>query len=81
MKLSQLRDGNVSRQGGFRRDLWAAVKQFGEKGLIDPSPLGYHDTVAMTLDHRQGHCPKEEDVPQSRRCRDNRASAGLSHPS
>jgi 4-carboxymuconolactone decarboxylase len=43
----------------------AAVKQFGEKGLIDlVASMGYYDTVAMTLITAKAVAPKEEDVPQ-----------------
>jgi 4-carboxymuconolactone decarboxylase len=43
----------------------AAVKQFGEKGLIDlVATMGYYDTVAMTLISAKAVAPKEEDVPQ-----------------
>src|SRR5262245_17550765 len=43
----------------------AAVKQFGEKGLIDlVATMGYYDTVAMTLITAKAIAPKEEDVPQ-----------------
>jgi 4-carboxymuconolactone decarboxylase len=43
----------------------AAVKQFGEKGLIDlVATMGYYDTVAMTLITAKAVAPKEEDVPQ-----------------
>jgi 4-carboxymuconolactone decarboxylase len=43
----------------------AAVKQFGEKGLIDLiATMGYYDTVAMTLITAKAVAPKEEDVPQ-----------------
>ena len=43
----------------------AAVKQFGEKGLIDlVATMGYYDTVAMTLITAKAVAPKETDVPQ-----------------
>ncbi len=43
----------------------AAVKQFGEKGLIDlVATMGYYDTVAMTLITAKAVAPKEADVPQ-----------------
>jgi 4-carboxymuconolactone decarboxylase len=43
----------------------AAVKQFGEKGLIDlVATMGYYDTVAMTLITAKAVAPKDEDVPQ-----------------
>jgi 4-carboxymuconolactone decarboxylase len=43
----------------------AAVKQFGEKGLIDlVATMGYYDTVAMTLITAKAIAPKEDDVPQ-----------------
>ena len=43
----------------------AAVKQFGEKSLIDlVATMGYYDTVAMTLITAKAVAPKEEDVPQ-----------------
>jgi 4-carboxymuconolactone decarboxylase len=43
----------------------AAVKQFGEKGLIDlVATMGYYDTVAMTLITAKAVAPREEDVPQ-----------------
>ncbi len=43
----------------------AAVKQFGEKGLIDlVATMGYYDTVAMTLITAKAEAPKEDDVPQ-----------------
>jgi 4-carboxymuconolactone decarboxylase len=43
----------------------AAVKQFGEKGLIDlVAAMGYYDTVAMTLITAKAVAPREEDVPQ-----------------
>ena len=43
----------------------AAVKQFGEKGLIDLiATMGYSDTVAMTLITAKAIAPKEDDVPQ-----------------
>jgi len=43
----------------------AAVKQFGEKGLIDlDATMGYYDTVAMTLITAKAVAPKEDDVPQ-----------------
>jgi 4-carboxymuconolactone decarboxylase len=43
----------------------AALKQFGEKGLIDlVATMGYYDTVAMTLITAKAVAPKEEDVPQ-----------------
>src|SRR5215471_13639502 len=42
-----------------------AVKQFGEKGLIDlVATMGYYDTVAMTLISAKAVAPKEDDVPQ-----------------
>jgi 4-carboxymuconolactone decarboxylase len=42
-----------------------AVKQFGEKGLIDlVATMGYYDTVAMTLITAKAVAPKEDDVPQ-----------------
>jgi 4-carboxymuconolactone decarboxylase len=42
-----------------------AVKQFGEKGLIDlVASMGYYDTVAMTLITAKAVAPKEDDVPQ-----------------
>ena len=43
----------------------AAVKAFGEKGLIDlVATMGYYNTVAMTLITAKAVAPKEEDVPQ-----------------
>jgi 4-carboxymuconolactone decarboxylase len=43
----------------------AAVKQYGEKGLIDlVATMGYYDTVAMTLITAKAVAPKEDDVPQ-----------------
>jgi 4-carboxymuconolactone decarboxylase len=43
----------------------AAVKQFGEKGLIDlVATMGYYDMVAMTLITAKAVAPKEDDVPQ-----------------
>ena len=43
----------------------AAVKTFGEKGLIDlVATMGYYDTVAMTLITAKAVAPKEDDVPQ-----------------
>ena len=43
----------------------AAIKQFGEKGLIDlVATMGYYDTVAMTLITAKAVAPKEDDVPQ-----------------
>ena len=43
----------------------AAVKQLGEKALIDlVATMGYYDTVAMTLITAKAVAPKEEDVPQ-----------------
>jgi 4-carboxymuconolactone decarboxylase len=43
----------------------AALKQFGEKGLIDlVASMGYYDTVAMTLITAKAVAPKEDDVPQ-----------------
>ena len=43
----------------------AAVKAFGEKGLIDlVATMGYYDMVAMTLITAKAVAPKEEDVPQ-----------------
>ncbi len=43
----------------------AAVKEFGEKGLIDlVATMGYYDTVAMTLISAKAVAPKEADVPQ-----------------
>jgi 4-carboxymuconolactone decarboxylase len=43
----------------------AAVKQFGEKALIDlVATMGYYDTVAMTLITAKAVAPKEDDVPQ-----------------
>jgi 4-carboxymuconolactone decarboxylase len=42
----------------------AAVKQFGEQGLIDlVATMGYYDMVAMTLIAAKAIPPKEEDVP------------------
>ena len=42
-----------------------AVKQFGEKGLVDlVATMGYYDTVAMTLITAKAVAPKEDDVPQ-----------------
>ena len=43
----------------------AAVKAFGEKGLIDlVATMGYYGTVAMTLITAKAVAPKEDDVPQ-----------------
>ena len=43
----------------------AAIKQFGEKGVIDlVATMGYYDTVAMTLITAKAVAPKEDDVPQ-----------------
>jgi 4-carboxymuconolactone decarboxylase len=43
----------------------AALKQFGEKGLVDlVATMGYYDTVAMTLITAKAVAPKEDDVPQ-----------------
>ena len=43
----------------------AAVKAFGEKGLIDlVATMGYYGTVAMTLITAKAVAPKEEDVPE-----------------
>ena len=43
----------------------AAVKTFGEKGLIElVATMGYYDIVAMTLITAKAVAPKEEDVPQ-----------------
>jgi 4-carboxymuconolactone decarboxylase len=43
----------------------AAVKAFGEKGLIDLiATMGYYDVVAMTLITAKAIAPKEDDVPQ-----------------
>ena len=43
----------------------AAVKAFGEKGLIDlVATMGYYNMVAMTLITAKAVAPKEEDVPQ-----------------
>jgi 4-carboxymuconolactone decarboxylase len=43
----------------------AAVKTFGEKGLIDlVATMGYYDTVAMTLISAKAVAPKDDDVPQ-----------------
>jgi 4-carboxymuconolactone decarboxylase len=43
----------------------AAVKAFGEKGLIDlVATMGYYDTVAMTLITAKAVAPVEADVPQ-----------------
>ena len=43
----------------------AAVKQFGEKGLMDlVATMGFYDTVAMTLITAKAVAPKEDDVPQ-----------------
>jgi 4-carboxymuconolactone decarboxylase len=43
----------------------AAVKAFGEKGLIDLiATMGYYDMVAMTLITAKAVAPKEDDVPQ-----------------
>ena len=43
----------------------AAVKEFGEKGLIDlVATMGYYDTVAMTLITAKAVAPNEDDVPQ-----------------
>ncbi|SRR6266508_1103428 len=42
----------------------AAVKQFGERGLIDlVATMGYYDMVAMTLIAAKAIAPREEDVP------------------
>jgi 4-carboxymuconolactone decarboxylase len=42
----------------------AAVKQFGEEGLINlVATMGYYDMVAMTLIAAKAIPPKEEDVP------------------
>ena len=43
----------------------AAVKAFGEKGLIDlVATMGYYDMVAMTLITAKAVAPREDDVPQ-----------------
>ena len=43
----------------------AAVKTFGEKGLIElVATMGYYDIVAMTLITAKVVAPKEADVPQ-----------------
>jgi 4-carboxymuconolactone decarboxylase len=43
----------------------AAVREFGEKGLIDlVATMGYYDTVAMTLITAKAVAPKEDDIPQ-----------------
>jgi 4-carboxymuconolactone decarboxylase len=43
----------------------AAVKEFGEKGLIDlVATMGYYDMVAMTLITAKAVAPEEDDVPQ-----------------
>jgi len=43
----------------------AAVKVFGERGLIDLiATMGYYDMVAMTLIAAKAIPPKEDDVPQ-----------------
>ena len=43
----------------------AAVKEFGEKGLIDlVATMGYYDVVAMTLITAKAVAPEEDDVPQ-----------------
>jgi 4-carboxymuconolactone decarboxylase len=43
----------------------AAVKAFGERGLIDlVATMGYYDMVAMTLITAKAVAPKEDDVPQ-----------------
>jgi 4-carboxymuconolactone decarboxylase len=43
----------------------AAVKAFGERGLIDLiATMGYYDMVAMTLIAAKAIPPKEDDVPQ-----------------
>src|SRR5215475_7139023 len=43
----------------------AAVKAFGEKGLIElVATMGYYDIVAMTLITAKAIAPKEADVPQ-----------------
>ena len=43
----------------------AAVKAFGEKGLIDLiATMGYYNMVAMTLITAKAVAPKEDDVPQ-----------------
>ena len=43
----------------------AAVKAFGEKGLIDLiATMGYYNMVTMTLITAKAVAPKEEDVPQ-----------------
>jgi 4-carboxymuconolactone decarboxylase len=45
----------------------AAVKAFGEKGLIDlVATMGYYDIVAMTLITAKAVAPKEDDVPLSK---------------
>jgi 4-carboxymuconolactone decarboxylase len=42
----------------------AAIKQFGEQGLIDlVATMGYYDMVAMTLIAAKAIPPREEDVP------------------
>jgi 4-carboxymuconolactone decarboxylase len=58
--MEMYRDRSVSDQ-----TYAAAVKQFGEKGLIDlVATMGYYDTVAMTLITAKAVTPKEDDVPQ-----------------
>ena len=58
--MEMYRDRSVSDQ-----TYAAAVKQFGEKGLIDlVATMGYYDTVAMTLITAKAVAPKEDDVPQ-----------------
>jgi 4-carboxymuconolactone decarboxylase len=43
----------------------AAVKAFGERGLIDLiATMGYYDMVAMTLIAAKAIPPREDDVPQ-----------------
>jgi len=43
----------------------AAVKTFGEKGLIDLIvTMGYYDSVAMTLITAKAVAPRDDDVPQ-----------------
>jgi len=43
----------------------AAVKAFGENGLIDlVATMGYYDMVAMTLITAKAVAPREDDVPQ-----------------
>ena len=43
----------------------AAVKAFGERGLIDLiAAMGYYDMVAMTLIAAKAIPPKEADVPE-----------------